>query len=108
MKSKLYQYAIVWYPTSKQEAEGMSPMILVEPKYILSRDRESALVAAAMDIPREYREELDQVDILIGVFGGQSTVKYVDMNSSNSTYYGNEYVNTLTNIFKKNGRNDYE
>ena len=68
-KAKLFQYAILWHPTEKQVKEdGLKSKVVVELKTILSSDQSSAQMAAAMDVPAEYRDVLDQVEIAIHPF----------------------------------------
>lgn len=68
-KSKLFQYAILWHPTEKQiKEEGLKSKLIVDLKTILASDQSSANMAAAMDVPNEYRETLDQVEIAIRPF----------------------------------------
>ena len=68
-KAKLFQYAILWHPTEKQVKEdGLKSKVVVELKTILSSDQSSAQMAAAMDVPAEYRDVLDQVEIAIRPF----------------------------------------
>ncbi len=67
--SKLFQYAILWHPTEKQvKDEGMKSKVLIEPKTILSIDQNGAAMAAAMEIPTEKKNELDQIEIVLRPF----------------------------------------
>lgn len=69
MKSKLYQYAALWHPTEKQiKDEGLKSKLIVEPKTVLSADEKSAAMTAIMDIPQEYKNQLDQVEMLVRPF----------------------------------------
>ncbi len=68
-KSALFQYAILWHPTEKQSKdEGLKSKVLQEPKIVLAADQSSAALSAAMEIPAEYKEKLDQVEIVIRPF----------------------------------------
>jgi hypothetical protein len=68
-KSKLFQYAVLWHPTEKQEKEeGLKSKVLVEPKTVLAIDQASASMAAVMEIPNEYKTELDQIEVAIRPF----------------------------------------
>jgi hypothetical protein len=68
-KAKLFQYAVLWHPTEKQmKEEGLKSKLIVNLKTILASDQSSANMAAAMDVPNEYRETLDQVEIAIRPF----------------------------------------
>ena len=68
-KSKLFQYAIIWHPTEKQVKEDSTKSKLVKPlDTILAIDEKSVLMTAAMNIPAEYKEQLDQVEIVVRPF----------------------------------------
>ncbi len=68
-KSKLFQYAILWHPTEKQEKEeSVKSKVIVEPKTILSADQNGAAMAAAMEIPTEYKTQLDQIEVVLRPF----------------------------------------
>jgi hypothetical protein len=63
-KSRLFQYAIIWHPTEKQvKEEGAKSKLLKELTTILAVDQASVMMLAAMDIPTEYRDQLDQIEI---------------------------------------------
>lgn len=69
MKKKLFQYAILFHPTEKEaKDEGLKSKVIQEPKTILSQDQNSAAMAAAMEIPAEYREKLDQIEVVMRPF----------------------------------------
>lgn len=68
-KSKMFQYAVLWHPTEKQEKdEGLKSKIVVEPSNILAIDQNSAAMSAAMKIPVEYKDQLDQIEIALRPF----------------------------------------
>jgi hypothetical protein len=68
-KSQLFQYAIVWHPTEKQSKDdSLKSKVLVDPKMILAESQSSALMAASMEIPTEYKDQLDQIEILMRPF----------------------------------------
>jgi len=68
-KSKLFQYAILWHPTEKQtKDDGLKSKILVEPTLIMSENEQSAAMAAAMSIPSDQKDQLDQIEILMRPF----------------------------------------
>lgn len=69
MKAKLFQYAVLWHPTEKQfKEEGKKSTVIVEPKTILATDQASANMSAAMQIPTEYKDQLDQIEIALRPF----------------------------------------
>ena len=65
---KLYEYAIIWHPTETQEKEGQKSKIVAAPKVVLSADDKSCLMIASMDIPLEYKDNLDQIELAIRPF----------------------------------------
>lgn len=68
-KAKMFQYAVLWHPTEKQEKEeGLKSKVIIEPKTILSADQNNAAMAAAMEIPSDYKNQLDQIEIVIRPF----------------------------------------
>jgi len=67
--SKLFQYAILWHPTEKQvKDEGLKSKVIVEPKTILAIDANGAGMAAAMEIPADYKNQLDQIELAVRPF----------------------------------------
>ena len=68
-RMKIFEYALLWHPSQKQQKEeGQKTKLLVEPKWMLAPDEKTALMAAAMEIPKEHREELEQVEIAVRAF----------------------------------------
>lgn len=68
-KQTLFQYAILWHPTEKQfKDSGSKTLILVQPTVVLGADQNSVAMGAAMKIPVEYKEQLDQIEIAIRPF----------------------------------------
>lgn len=68
-KSQLFQYAIIWHPTEKQSKDdSLKSKVLVDPKIILAESQSSALMAASMEIPTGYKDQLDQIEILMRPF----------------------------------------
>ncbi len=68
MTVELFQYAILWHPTEAQRKGGQVDKVLVDVKSILQKDRNTALMAIAREIPVEYVGQLDQVEIAIRPF----------------------------------------
>jgi hypothetical protein len=68
-KSKLFQYAIIWHPTEKQvKDDGAKSKLAKELTTILATDEKAVLMTASMNIPVEYKEQLDQVEIVVRPF----------------------------------------
>ena len=69
LKSKLFQYAIIWHPTEKQVKEdGTKSKLVKSLDTILATDEKSVLMSAAMSIPTEYKDQLEQVEIVVRPF----------------------------------------
>jgi hypothetical protein len=68
-KSKLFQYAIIWHPTEKQvKDDGTKSKLVKALDTILATDEKAVLMTAAMNIPADYKEQLDQVEIVVRPF----------------------------------------
>ena len=68
-KSKLFQYAIIWHPTEKQVKEdGTKSKLVKSLDTILATDEKSVLMFAAMSISAEYKDQLEQVEIVVRPF----------------------------------------
>jgi len=68
-KSKLFQYAIICHPTEKQvKDDGAKSKLVKALDTILATDDKSVLMTAAMNIPAEYKDQLDQVEIVVRPF----------------------------------------
>ena len=68
-KQKLFEFAILWHPTDKQEKEeSLKTKTVVDKKTILAVDQSSATMAAAMEIPTEYKTQLDQIEVVVRPF----------------------------------------
>jgi hypothetical protein len=67
-KKRLFQYAVLWQPTTEESKEGKQPKLVVDLTTILAVDQAAASLAVAMDIPKEYKEQLDQIEIAIRPF----------------------------------------
>lgn len=65
-ESKLFQFAIIWNPS--EEDKTNKAKVLVEPKCILASDEQKAFIIASREIPKEYLEDLDNVQIVVRAF----------------------------------------
>lgn len=69
VKQKLFQYVILWHPLEKQvKDEGAKSKILTGVTYTLAVDIGAASMAAAMEIPQDYKTQLDQIEIAVRPF----------------------------------------
>lgn len=66
--STLFQYALIWNPTDKEAKEGKKSLLIKEPTTLLAKDQDQASILVAREIPKEYLEQLDQVQIALRPF----------------------------------------
>jgi len=67
-KSKLFQSAILWHPTEEQVKAGKKSILISPLKTVLVADQHAALIMASREIPEEYIDQLDQVEIAVRPF----------------------------------------
>lgn len=67
-QTKLFQYVIFWKPTKEQEKQGQKAEIIVPLKSILAKDKDTVNIIASRDIPEQYINQLDQIDIAVRPF----------------------------------------
>jgi len=65
---RLFQYVIIFTPSDKEEKDGVKAKVLVDVTNALSQDEKSVAILAARQIPEEYLDKLDQVNIAIRPF----------------------------------------
>lgn len=65
---KLFQYAILWHPTKKEIEKGLKDKVVQEIKTVLAADANKVAMMAAMEIPAEYKEALEQIEIAVRPF----------------------------------------
>jgi hypothetical protein len=72
IKSKLFEYAILHHhmPTRAESEQGKKPesKILVQPQRMLARDEREAMLTVAREIPSEYLDRLDEIEVVIRPF----------------------------------------
>jgi len=65
---KLFQYAIFWLPNEEESKQGQKAKMLVEVKSVLAAEEKGALIMASREIPEQYLNQLDQVQIVCRPF----------------------------------------
>ena len=68
VKQKFYQTAVLWHPTKKQYEAGQRSKMVVEMKTILGADEKAVGMQAIKSIPKEFDEQLEQVEIVVRPF----------------------------------------
>lgn len=65
---KLFQYAVLWHPTEKEVKDGQKSKIIVSPTNILAANEKQVGMKAVMEIPVDYKDQLEQVEVLVNPF----------------------------------------
>lgn len=65
---EVFEIVAVFNPTEKEEEDGKSSEIVVQPRTVLAKDERTAGVIAARAIPSDYDSKLDQVSVLVRPF----------------------------------------
>lgn len=65
---QLFQYAILWHPTEQQAKDGKKDTLAVDVTTVLAKDQRMAIMLAGRDIPDEYLEQIDQLEIAVRPF----------------------------------------
>lgn len=71
MASKLFEYAVLYHPKPEKvddEKVEKPSVIIVKPDWILARSDKEVAIKAARDIPTEYMDRLDLIEILVRPF----------------------------------------
>lgn len=68
MKLQLFFGAAVWHPNEKEEKEGMKSKVIIDLKVFLAKDEGIAKTMLAREIPTDYSDNLDQIDICVAGF----------------------------------------
>jgi len=65
---KLFQYAVLFHPTEEEKKVDEKSKVIVELTTVLAVDEKTAAILAGRDIPEEYLDKLDQVEVAIRSF----------------------------------------
>lgn len=68
MRKTIFEVAILLHPTEDESKNGVSSMLLVRPKHILATNQHEATLLAAREIPDDYLERLDRIDVAVRPF----------------------------------------
>lgn len=70
--AKLFEYAVIHNPKTTKDANGNDTTpkssILIEPKRILAKDDKEVGMRAAREIPEDFLDKLDEVEVLVRPF----------------------------------------
>ena len=67
-KFKLFQYVIIFEPTDKEIKEGLKAKIIKDVVNVLAAEEKNVAILAAREIPAEYLDKLEQINIAICPF----------------------------------------
>jgi hypothetical protein len=71
-RSILFEYAIIWQPKERFDANGNDTTppaeVLVQPTRILVRNEAEARIRASREVPEAYLGKLDEVEIAVRPF----------------------------------------
>lgn len=67
-KSNLFQYVAIYNPSTKKEEEKQTAKIVVPITSILAKNEQVASMKAVREIPEEYLDRLEQIDIIVRPF----------------------------------------
>ncbi len=65
---KIYEYAIVYTPSTEAKKAGKMAAIIVKPTQVLAPDEKAAAMLAGRAIPEEYLAHLDCLEVAIRPF----------------------------------------
>jgi hypothetical protein len=72
MKAKIFEYAILYHPKPKKDANGNEVTekseIVKEVSRVLAESDKQVGILAAREIPEKYLNELDNVEIIVRPF----------------------------------------
>lgn len=65
---ELFLVAVVLNPTQKEQENGAVPLVVVEPKAVLARDKASAQAKALKSVPKEYENADARLEVRVVQF----------------------------------------
>lgn len=70
MKLKLFEYAILLHPVENKDAKEVSEKttVIKLPTVILAKDDKQAGMLIAREIPADYVDKLDQIEVIVRPF----------------------------------------
>lgn len=65
---KIFQFAILLHPTSKEREEGKSSELIVPVTTVVAPDQNGATLQAGRAIPANYLDKLDRLEVAVRPF----------------------------------------
>jgi hypothetical protein len=67
--AKAFEWVVIWYPTEKEhEKESKSPLLVKGPEIVVAATEKEAFMTAAREIPEEYANNLNQIEVAVRPF----------------------------------------
>ena len=67
-REALFQYAALYYPSKEELKKGKKAKVIIEPTTILAKNAQVASMIVIRELPEEYTEKLENVEIVIRPF----------------------------------------
>ncbi len=65
---KVFQYIVIWHPAEEQKKNGQKDVIVVDVHTVLAKDQTSAMLIAAKNIPEDYMDSPEQLEVVVRPF----------------------------------------
>ena len=65
---KIFQFAVLLHPTSKEREEGKSSELIVPVTTVVAPDQNGATLQAGRAIPSNYLDKLDRLEVAVRPF----------------------------------------
>lgn len=65
---RLFEFAVLWHPTTEQMKAGDKSQIIVDPQVVLAKDEATAAMLAGRAIPEDKLDEINQMEIAVRPF----------------------------------------
>lgn len=66
--SSLFEYAVIYHPKKKKDEEVAPSELIIAPKFVLARTEKEVTMKATREIPEQYVDKLDSVEICVRPF----------------------------------------
>ena len=67
-KAQLFQYAILWHPSDKEQEDGRKTEIIVDIDTVLATSEQAAVLLAGKQIPEDRVDDIDQMEVVVRPF----------------------------------------
>lgn len=67
-KQVLYEYVAIWHPTVDEAKEGKKSIMVLPMTQFLAKEEKAVFMHVVKQLPAEWNDKLDQIDIVIRSF----------------------------------------